>query len=222
MQVCWQQVCLVFFYLIMSHFIFILEWSFQWIQHSELPICCFALLFTSKMLFPSLRDSTVFDKKWYIDWIVVLLHVLRHCSLGLYHRFSTLFTTVCLTWRGILCLLCLVFASPICLFSIFFFFIVSISRLRRLISVLRFLCIENMFHAMKTWRKVKAMALRFLSVSFNIWFILGLKSIDFLLCRERVPFSWCLGCWEILDCILNNIKLWRFLSGLELQTLYFV
>lgn len=79
------------------------------------------LLFTSKMLFPSLRDSTVFDKKWYIDWIVVLLHVLRHCSLGLYHRFSTLFTTVCLTWRGILCLLCLVFASPICLFSIFFF-----------------------------------------------------------------------------------------------------
>lgn len=103
-----------------------------------------------------------------------------------------------------------------------FFFIVSISQLRSLISGLRFLCIENMFHAMKTLRKVKAMALRFLSVSFNIWFILGLNSIDFLLCRERVPFSWCLGCREILDCILNNIKLWRFLSGLELQTLYFV
>lgn len=109
------------FYLIMSHFIFILEWSFHWLQHSELPIGCFALFFTLKMLFPSLRDSTVFDKKWYVDWIAVLLHVLRHCSLGLYHRLSTLLTFVCRTWRGILCLLCLVFASPICLFSICFF-----------------------------------------------------------------------------------------------------
>lgn len=107
-------------------------------------------------------------------------------------------------------------------FPFFFFLIVSISRLRLLISLLRFLCIENMFHAMKTLRKVKGTALRSLSVSSNIWFILGLNSIDFLLCRERVPFSWCLGCREILDCILNNIKLWRFLSGLELQTLYFV
>lgn len=120
------------------------------------------------------------------------------------------------------CVYCAWCSHLLSVFFPFVFFIVSISRLRRLISVLRFLCIENMFHAMKTLRKVKAMALRFLSVSFNIWFILGLNSIDFLLCRERVPFSWCLGCREILDCILNNIKLWRFLSGIELQTLYFV
>lgn len=89
-------------------------------------------------------------------------------------------------------------------------------------SLLSFSCTENMLHARKTLRKVTVTALRSMSVSSNIWFILGLNSIDFLLCRERVPFSWCLGCREILDCILNNIKLWRFLSGLELQTLFCV
>lgn len=78
-----------------------------------------------------------------------------------------------------------------------------------------------MFYAMKTLRRVIVTALKSLSVSSNIWFILGLNSIDFLLCRERVPFSWFLGCREILDCILNNIKLWRFLSGFELQTLFY-
>ena len=62
-------------------------------------------------------------------------------------------------------------------------------------------------------------ALKSLSASSDIWFILGLNSIDFLLFRECVPFSWFLGCWGILDCILNNIKLCRFLSGLELRTL---
>lgn len=126
-----------------------------------------------------------------------------------------------LTWDS-LCLLSLVLASHICKFLSFFclvLFMVPISRLRLLVSLLSFSCIENIFHAMKTLRKVKVTALRSLSFSSNIWFILGLNSIDFLLCRERVPFSWCLGCREILDCIRNNIKLWRFLSGLELQTL---
>lgn len=101
------------------------------------------------------------------------------------------------------------------------FFIVVISQLSLLMSLLRFSCTENMFHAMKTLSRVIVTAFKSLSVSSNIWFVLRLNSIDFLLCREHVPFSWFCGCWEILDCILNNIKLWRFLSGLKLQTLYF-
>lgn len=145
-------------------------------------------------------------------------------SSSFYHWLSTVLTIGVLTWDS-LCLLCLVLASYLHIsifFSVWFFFTFSISQLRLLISLLRFLCIENMFHAMKTLRKVKATALRSLSVSSNIWFILGLNAIDFLSCRECVPFSWCLGCREILDCILNNIKLRRFLSGLRLQTLYFM
>lgn len=126
-----------------------------------------------------------------------------------------------LTW-DYLCLLSLVLASHICKFLSLFhlvLFTVPISRLRLLVSLLSISCTENISHAMKTLRKVKVTALRSLSFSSNIWFILGLNSIDFSLCRERVPFSWCLGCQKILDCIRNNIKLWRFLSGLELQTL---
>ena len=101
------------------------------------------------------------------------------------------------------------------------FFIVIISQLSLLMSLLRFSCTENMFHAMKTLSRVIVTAFKSLSVSSNIWFVLRLNSIDFLLCREHAPFSWFRGCWEILDRILNNIKLWRFLSGLKLQTLYF-
>lgn len=83
------------------------------------------------------------------------------------------------------------------------FFIVIISQLSLLLSLQRLLCIENMFHAMKTMSRVIVTAFKSLSVSSNIWFVLGLNSIDFLLCRECVPFSWFLGCWEILDCILS-------------------
>lgn len=152
----------------------------------------------------------------------MLPYVLCHFPFGPYHWLSILLMTVCLdvgfcVYSAYVSILYL----QICLFSTWFFFIVSISRLRLLISLLRLSCIENMFYAMKTWRRVIVNALRSLSVSSNIWFILGLNSIDFLLCRERVPFSCFLACREILDCILNNIKLWRFLSGFELQTLYF-
>lgn len=167
----------------------------------------------------------VSNKKWYVNWVVVLLYVLYHFSLGLYHWLSTLLTTVCPD-VGFFVFIELGVSISYLQISVSFpfdsFLWVPISWLRLLGSLLGFSCIENIFHAMKTLRKVKITALRSLSVSSNIWFILGLNSIDFLLCRERVPFSWCLGCREILDCILNNIKLWRFLSGLELQTLFYV
>lgn len=80
---------------------------------------CFVFHFKDVSLFETLQFLIRSDT---LIGLLSSLHVLRHCSLGLYHRLSTLLTTVCRTWRGILCLLCLVFASPICLFSICFFY----------------------------------------------------------------------------------------------------
>lgn len=65
---------------------------------------------------------------------------------------------------------------------------------------------------MRKWRGViSSYFKKSLSVSSNIWFILGLSLIDFLLCRECVPFSRFLGCQKMLDCVLNkiNVKLLR-------------
>lgn len=87
------------------------------------------------------------------------------------------------------------------------FFIVITSQLSLLISLLRFSCVENMLNAMKTLRRVTVTAFKSLSVSFNIWFIFRLIPVDFLLCTERVPLSWFLGCWETLDCMCVTVTL---------------
>lgn len=103
-------------------------------------------------------------------------------------------------------LFCLVLVFHIC--KLLTFFIVITSQLSLLMSLLRFSCVENMLNAMKTLRRVMVTPFKSLSVSFNIWFIFRLIPVDFLLCREHPPLSWFLGCWETLDCILSNIKLW--------------
>lgn len=138
-------------------------------------------------------------------------------SLGLYYWLSTVLTIMCLHVGLFIFIL---FGVSISYLQTTDFFIVIISQLSLLMSLLRFSCVKNMFHATKTLRRVTVTAFKSLSVSFNMWFIFRLIPIDFLLCREHVPFSWFLGCWETLACILNNIKLWRFLSAFELQTLY--
>lgn len=95
MQVCWQQVLLVFFYLIMV----LISFSFLndlFIGYRILGCQLFPTPNTLRILFHSLPDSMVFNKKWNVNWIVVLLYVLCHFSLGLYHWLSTLLTTVCL------------------------------------------------------------------------------------------------------------------------------
>lgn len=218
MQVCWQQILLVFLHLMVSylHSWMILSLDIElWVDNCFsfiLERFCPILLNTPQFLIRSnlLIDCcpslcTMLFSSWSLSLLSVLLMMVR-VDVGF-----SVFILLCVS----------ILYLQICLFSTWFFFIVSISRLRLLISLLRLSCIENTFYAMKTLRRVLVAALKSLSVSSNIWFILGLNSIDFLLCRERVPFSWFLGCREILDCILNNIKLWRFLSGFELQTLYF-
>lgn len=74
---------------------------------------------------------------------------------------------------------------------------------------------------MKKLRRVIRDTLNCLSVSSNIWFILVLNLIDFLLCGECVLFSWVLGCQNILGCNLSKISVTSqgFLPGFKLQTI---
>lgn len=85
-------------------------------------------------------------------------------------------------------------------FSIWFFFIVSISQLRLLISC------NEIFMQWKHWAVIVT-ALKSLSISSNIWFILGLNSIFFyvknmfyFLDSLDVGKFWIASLWIILIC----------------------
>lgn len=138
-------------------------------------------------------------------------------SLGLYCWLSTVLTTTCLDMGLFIFILFVVSISY--LQTTGFFYCHYFSAEPSHVSAEIFMCWKHV-KCNENIGRVTVTAFKSLSVSFNIWFIFRLIPVDFLLCRERPPLSWFLGCWETLDCILSNIKLWRFLSAFELQTLY--
>lgn len=218
MRVCWQQVLLVFFLLMMSLFHFH-SWRILSLDLAFWVDTCFSFILGDfcSILFKTLRFLTRSDT------LIGLLCSRTPCDIFLLvfiAGFRYFWQEHALMWHS-LCLCCLGLASCVCKFLSFpplvlfcFYFSSETSHFSAEIFMHWKYVLCN-----RTLRRVIVTALKSFSVHSDIWFILGLNSIDSLLFRDCVPFSWFLRCWEILDCSLNNIKLWRFLSGLELQTL---
>lgn len=167
-------------------------------------------------LFHSLQ-AMVCNNKWYVHWTAVLLYVLCHFSLGIYHWLSILLANYALTWYFLMFILLSVSTSHL-QFSVFF-------------NLVLFYCfylsgetsyfLQWDFHAMKTLSSYSNCFQ--ILIHSNIWFILGLNSIFFyvenmfyFLDSLDVGKFWIASPWIILIC--GNINF----SGLELQTLYFI